>query len=50
MTPSPTDHLPDRIRSLGKIHHVAVVVRDINAALGFWHDILGLSCPSRPTG
>jgi methylmalonyl-CoA/ethylmalonyl-CoA epimerase len=25
-----------------RIHHVAVVVRDLTAALGFWRDILGL--------
>ncbi len=28
--------------SLGRIHHVAVVVADIDAALGFWRDRLGL--------
>ena len=42
MTPSPTDRLPEQIRSLGKIHHVAVVVRDIDTSLRFWRDILGL--------
>jgi len=27
---------------LGKVHHVAVVVKDLDAALGFYRDILGL--------
>ncbi|MEO5965324.1 MAG: methylmalonyl-CoA epimerase [Candidatus Limnocylindrales bacterium] len=34
--------LPVHIRGLGKVHHVAVIVRDIDAALGFWRDMLGL--------
>ncbi len=34
--------LPPRIRGLGKIHHVALVVRSIEAALGLWRDLLGL--------
>jgi methylmalonyl-CoA epimerase len=34
--------VPERIRRLGKIHHIAVVVRDMDAALGFWRDMLGL--------
>jgi methylmalonyl-CoA/ethylmalonyl-CoA epimerase len=34
--------VPDRIRRLGKIHHVAVVVADLDGALGFWRDMLGL--------
>lgn len=42
MTPSPSDRLPEHIRALGKIHHVAVVVRDIDTSLRFWRDILGL--------
>jgi len=36
------DHLPSRIRGLGKIHHVALIVRSIDAALPFWQDLLGL--------
>jgi len=36
------DHLPSRIRGLGKIHHVALIVRSIDAALPFWRDLLGL--------
>jgi methylmalonyl-CoA/ethylmalonyl-CoA epimerase len=34
--------LPSRIRGLGKIHHVALVVRSIDVALAFWRDLLGL--------
>ena len=33
---------PDAIEGLGRIHHVAVVVRDLDAALGFYRDTLGL--------
>jgi methylmalonyl-CoA/ethylmalonyl-CoA epimerase len=36
------DHVPDRIRGLGKIHHVALVVRSIEDAQRFWRDLLGL--------
>jgi methylmalonyl-CoA/ethylmalonyl-CoA epimerase len=36
------DKVPDRIRRLGKVHHVALVVRSIEAALGLWRDMLGL--------
>jgi methylmalonyl-CoA/ethylmalonyl-CoA epimerase len=38
--PSP-DRVPP-VRRLGRIHHVAVVVRSIEAGLAFWRDILGL--------
>ena len=34
--------LPDRIRSLGKIHHVALIVAAIEPALELWRDMLGL--------
>jgi methylmalonyl-CoA epimerase len=34
--------VPDRIRGLGKVHHVALIVRSIDDALGFWRDLLGL--------
>jgi len=33
---------PEQIRGLGKIHHVALVVGSIEAALVFWRDTLGL--------
>jgi methylmalonyl-CoA epimerase len=36
------DKVPDRIRRLGKVHHVALVVRSIESALGVWRDMLGL--------
>jgi methylmalonyl-CoA epimerase len=31
-----------QIRRLGRIHHVAIVVRSIEDALGLWRDMLGL--------
>ena len=34
--------LPRAIGGLGRVHHVAVVVRDLDAALGFYRDTLGL--------
>lgn len=34
--------VPPRIRRLGKIHHVAIVVRSIESSLGLWRDMLGL--------
>jgi len=42
MAGSAASHVPDKIRALGKVHHVAVIVRDIDEALGFWRDMLGL--------
>jgi methylmalonyl-CoA/ethylmalonyl-CoA epimerase len=42
--PEPTVpvQIPDAIRHFGRVHHVAVVVADLDAALGFWRDRLGL--------
>ena len=34
--------VPSRIRGLGKVHHVALIVRSIDESLGFWRDALGL--------
>lgn len=34
--------VPEQIRRLGKIHHVALVVGDLEASLPFWRDMLGL--------
>jgi methylmalonyl-CoA epimerase len=34
--------LPIKLSSPSRVHHVAVVVRDIDAALGFYRDRLGL--------
>lgn len=38
----PADAVPASVRSLGKVHHVAVVVRSIEASLTLWRDTLGL--------
>jgi methylmalonyl-CoA epimerase len=38
----PRAPLPEHIRSLGKVHHVALIVRSIEDALGLWRDMLGL--------
>jgi methylmalonyl-CoA/ethylmalonyl-CoA epimerase len=35
--------MPAEIRHLGKVHHVALIVRSIDVALAFWRDSLGLS-------
>jgi methylmalonyl-CoA/ethylmalonyl-CoA epimerase len=40
--PSPADRVPPAIRRLGKVHHVALIVRSIEDALGLWRDMLGL--------
>jgi methylmalonyl-CoA/ethylmalonyl-CoA epimerase len=43
MSPSsPSDRVPEQVRRLGRIHHVAVVVERMESALGFWRDSLGL--------
>ncbi len=34
--------VPPAIRRLGRVHHVAVIVADLDQALGLWRDILGL--------
>ncbi|HET9757697.1 MAG TPA: methylmalonyl-CoA epimerase [Candidatus Limnocylindrales bacterium] len=39
---SPMSEVPPSIRRLGKIHHVALIVRSIEDALGLWRDMLGL--------
>ena len=40
--PSPADRVPPSIRSLDKVHHVALIVRSIDEGLGLWRDTLGL--------
>ena len=40
--PAATGNLPAQIRRLGRVHHVAVIVRDLDASLRFWRDMLGL--------
>ena len=37
-----TPALPGTLSRLGRVHHVAVVVRDLDAALGFYRDTLGM--------
>jgi methylmalonyl-CoA epimerase len=34
--------VPETIRRLGRVHHVAVIVADLDRALAFWRDMLGL--------
>jgi methylmalonyl-CoA/ethylmalonyl-CoA epimerase len=38
----PADRPARKIRQIGRIHHVAVVVRSIEQSLGFYRDALGL--------
>jgi methylmalonyl-CoA/ethylmalonyl-CoA epimerase len=38
----PSSRLPDIIRRLGKVHHIALIVRSLDDALGLWRDKLGL--------
>ena len=40
--PKPAARLPDHLRRLGRVHHVAVVVANLDAALAFYRDVLGL--------
>jgi len=42
MTPDHAAHVPETVRRLGKVHHVALIVRSIEASLGLWRDALGL--------
>ena len=37
-----TDQVPEAIRALGRVHHVAVIVAELDAALDFWRGALGL--------
>ena len=38
----PTSRLPESIRRVGRVHHVALIVRSIDASLGLWRDALAL--------
>ena len=40
--PQSTQHLPEAVRGIGRVHHVALIVRSIEGALGAWRDALGL--------
>lgn len=42
MSPGHTSSIPARIRGLGKIHHLAVVVTSIDRSLVLYRDLLGL--------
>jgi methylmalonyl-CoA/ethylmalonyl-CoA epimerase len=43
MTTSPGSRdLPTAIREVGRVHHVALIVRSIEDSLGLWRDALGL--------
>ncbi len=41
--PDPAAAAPAHLHRIGRVHHVAVVVRDLDAALAFYRDILGLA-------
>ncbi|MEP6639104.1 MAG: methylmalonyl-CoA epimerase [Chloroflexota bacterium] len=40
--PTPRDHLPVAVRRIGRVHHVALIVRSIEVSLGLWRGALGL--------
>jgi methylmalonyl-CoA epimerase len=45
MPPTPTPpaaHVPDTLRRIGRVHHVALIVRSIEDSLGLWRDALSL--------
>jgi methylmalonyl-CoA epimerase len=42
MPPSPTSRLPETVRRIGRVHHVALIVRSIEDSLGLWRDALSL--------
>jgi methylmalonyl-CoA/ethylmalonyl-CoA epimerase len=39
---SAAPRVPEAVRRLRKVHHVALIVRSIEEALGLWRDMLGL--------
>ena len=39
---APTSHLPGAVRRIGRVHHVALIVRSIEDSLGLWRDALSL--------
>ena len=43
MTPPPIVAKLANDHRLGRVHHVAIVVKDVDTALGFYRDILGLT-------
>jgi methylmalonyl-CoA epimerase len=38
----PTSRLPETVRRIGRVHHVALIVRSIEDSLGLWRDALAL--------
>ena len=34
--------VPETVRRFGKVHHIAIIVRQMKPALAFWRDALGL--------
>jgi methylmalonyl-CoA epimerase len=38
----PSEHLPETVKRIGRVHHVALIVRSIDASLGLWRDALTL--------
>ena len=38
----PTSRLPESVKRVGRVHHVALIVRSIDDSLGLWRDALGL--------
>jgi methylmalonyl-CoA epimerase len=42
--PPPTGHpsVPETVRRIGRVHHVALIVASIETALGLWRDALSL--------
>ena len=42
MPPTPTSRLPESVRRIGRVHHVALIVRSIDDSLGLWRDALSL--------
>jgi methylmalonyl-CoA epimerase len=39
---SSTSRLPEALQRIGRVHHVALIVRSIDDSLGLWRDALGL--------
>jgi methylmalonyl-CoA/ethylmalonyl-CoA epimerase len=42
MRPDHDAKVPETVRRIGKVHHVALIVNSIEASLGLWRDALGL--------
>ena len=39
---APAPRLPEAVRRIGRVHHVALIVRSIEDSLGLWRDALAL--------